>query len=117
MDRLRALEFIDSRSKLIDAKDDLKIRVAALLRIVRYGGTFAVDRDLISFVNVLIDNGHTTAVLIDSLDNPIEISDLESFNRECISRYFEATNLYHCEYSKLSKQHQMSSANDFSDHR
>ncbi len=58
---------------------------------------------LISFVKTLIDQGHDTAVLLDVYNNPIEIVGLEDFLEEILSRYFEATNEYHAEYSKMKK--------------
>ena len=48
---------------------------------------------MISFVQTLLDQEHTEAVLLDIYNNPIEI-ELESFLEEILSRYFEATNEY-----------------------
>tara|TARA_B110000503_G_scaffold23073_1_gene35886 strand:+ start:1702 stop:1932 length:231 start_codon:yes stop_codon:yes gene_type:complete len=58
---------------------------------------------LISFVQTLITQGHVKAVLLDVYNNPIEIVELDDFLDEILSRYFEATNEYHAEYSKIKK--------------
>lgn len=114
MHMLDALEFIDSRLGLISEKTDLQAKITTMLRLQRNGGIFVVDRELICFVDLLINRGHRSAVLIDSLGNPIEIPDLESFNDGCLNLYFEAANLYHCEYTRLCKLKKEMPVNEFS---
>lgn len=99
----KALEFANYRTTLNIQHNNLKAKVQTLLNYSANGGTFEISQTLISFVQVLIDQKHTSAVLLDVYNNPIEIKDLQEFLEEIISRYFEATNEYHAEYQKLRK--------------
>ena len=98
----KALEFANYRKTLNVQHNNLKAKVQTLLNYSINGGTFQIDQVLISFVQTLLDQEHTEAVLLDIYNNPIKI-ELESFLEEIISRYFEATNEYHAEYQKLRK--------------
>ena len=98
----KALEFANYRKTLNVQHNNLKAKVQTLLNYSINGGTFQIDQVLISFVQTLLDQEHTEAVLLDIQNNPIKI-ELESFLEEIISRYFEATNEYHAEYQKLRK--------------
>lgn len=99
----KALEFSNYRITLNIQHNALKSKVQTLLNYSINGGTFEISQMLISFVKTLIDQGHDTAVLLDVYNNPIEIVGLEDFLEEILSRYFEATNEYHAEYSKMKK--------------
>jgi|TARA_B100000902_G_scaffold232722_1_gene220738 hypothetical protein len=99
----KALEFSNYRTTLNIQHNALKSKVQTLLNYSINGGTFEISQMLISFVKTLIDQGHDTAVLLDVYNNPIEIVGLEDFLEEILSRYFEATNEYHAEYSKMKK--------------
>ena len=74
-----------------------------LLSYSTNGGTFEISQMLISFVQTLITQGYSKAVLLDVYNNPVEIVGLDDFLDEILSRYFEATNEYHAEYSKIKK--------------
>jgi hypothetical protein len=67
------------------------------------GGQFTVTQELISFCHTLFASEQTVAVLIDDNNIPIEIESLEHFLSEINSIYFEASNKYLNEYSKLKK--------------
>jgi hypothetical protein len=74
-----------------------------LLSYSTNGGTFEISHELISFVKMLIDKEYSNAVLLDVYQNPIMIDNLNDFLEEILSRYFEAVNEYHAEYTKLKK--------------
>lgn len=97
----KALEFTNYRTTLNIQHNALKSKVQTLLNYSINGGTFEISQMLISFVKTLIDQEYDTAVLLDVYNNPIEIVGLEDFLEEILSRYFEATNEYHAEYSKI----------------
>ena len=99
----KALEFANYRLTLNVQHNALRSKVQTLLSYSTNGGTFEISQTLISFVQTLIDQQHTKAVLLDVYNNPIEIDGLADFLEEIISRYFEATNEYHAEYTKLRK--------------
>jgi len=99
----KALEFTNYRTTLNIQHNALKSKVQTLLNYSINGGTFEISQMLISFVKTLIEQGHDTAILLDVYNNPIEIVGLEDFLEEILSRYFEATNEYHAEYSKMKQ--------------
>jgi hypothetical protein len=99
----KALEFANYRLTLNVQHNALRSKVQTLLSYSTNGGTFEISQMLISFVQTLITQGHTKAVLLDVYNNPIEIVGLDDFLDEILSRYFEATNEYHAEYSKIKK--------------
>tara|TARA_Y100000385_G_C12618636_1_gene436049 strand:+ start:111 stop:476 length:366 start_codon:yes stop_codon:yes gene_type:complete len=99
----KALEFANYRQTLNIQHNNLKSKVQTLLTYSINGGSFVVDLSLITFIEMLIKRKEDSVVLLDVYNNPIEITDLEDFLEEILSRYFEATNEYHAEYSKLKK--------------
>ena len=99
----KALEFANYRTTLNVQHNALKAKVQTLLSYSLNGGTFEISQELISFVKLLMDKGYDNAVLLDVYNNPIQVEDLDEFLEEILSRYFEATNEYHAEYTKLRK--------------
>jgi hypothetical protein len=97
----KALEFSKYRKVLSNLRQDLRLKVEARLKYSINGGTFDIDQTLITFVRMLMDDSRDRAVLIDRNGNPILIEDIKSFHDEIFSQYFEATNMYHTEYSRL----------------
>jgi len=106
-----ALEFSNYRQTLNNQKEVLKAKTESLLSYSINGGTFTIDRELITFVKVLLDDKHTDAVLLDIYNHPIAI-DLQNFYGEIMSRYFEVTNDYYVEYEKIRKARKVSSVLD-----
>ena len=103
-DRLKkALDFSQYRISLFNQKENIKLKVDTLLTYAVNGGIFKISPELISFVKTITDMGHKYVVLLDVNQNPIEIADLPTFLNEIISKYFEATNFYYSEYTKLRK--------------
>ena len=110
----QALEFANYRVTLNNQKQALKAKTQSLLSYSINGGTFTIDRTLISFCQTLIDQGDTEAVLLDIYDNPIKIQ-LTEFQEEILSRYQEVTNEYFAEYSKLAKARKVQSILDINE--
>jgi hypothetical protein len=106
-----ALEFSNYRQTLNNQKEVLKAKTESLLSYSINGGTFTIDRELITFVKTLIDDKHTDAVLLDIYMHPIAV-DLPNFYSEIMSRYFEVTNDYYVEYEKIKKARKVSSVLD-----
>ena len=103
-----ALEFANYRVSLFNQKENIKLKMDSMLSYGINGGLFKATPDLISFTKMILDSGKTSVVLIDVNGNPIEISDLKLFQSELLSKYFEATNFYYSEYSKLRKSRSVS---------
>jgi hypothetical protein len=104
-DRLStALEFANYRQTLAIQRKTLKEKINGRLTFGHSGGLFKIDRSLIAFVQMLLDQGRTTDIpLMDENDNPILINDLQSFRDDIVDRYFTATLEYYNEYNILKK--------------
>ena len=98
----KALEFANYRATLNNQQQVLKTKTQSLLSFSINGGTFTINRELITFCKLLLDDKKKQAVLLDIYDNPIQV-DLKEFYNEIVSRYFEVTNDYYAEYEKLRK--------------
>lgn len=99
----KALEFSNYRISLFNQKENIKLKVDNILTYACNGGIFKASLDLVTFIKTIQDLGHTSVVLLDRNQNPIEINDLPKFQKDILSKYFEATNYYHSEYTKLRK--------------
>jgi hypothetical protein len=100
----QALEFSNYRQTFSVQRRLLKEKIDAKLTIGQNGGIFKIDRSLIAFVQMFIDQGRTENVpLIDDNENPIMIEDLEKFRDEIIDRYYDTTLEYYQEFQELKK--------------
>lgn len=98
----QALDFSNYRQTLSIQRKTLKEKINAKLTYGCNGGLFKIDRSLITFVQMLIDQGRTENVpLIDVNENPILIVNLTEFRDEILDRYFTATYEYLEEYQKI----------------
>jgi hypothetical protein len=67
------------------------------------GGQFTVTQELISFCQSLVNLEQDSTILIDDNDLPIMVDNLKEFANEVYTTYFECSNKYLNEYSKLKK--------------
>lgn len=103
-DRLRrALDFSNYRQTLHIHRENIKQRYNSQLQLVAYGGVFYAERDLISFINMLIDADNQSAIIIDSKNNPINVENLKEFKIDLLEAYHQATNELYTEYQRLKK--------------
>jgi hypothetical protein len=102
-ERLKAaLDFSNYRQTLAIQRKTLRERIESKLTYGCNGGIFKIDRSLLVFVQMLIDQGRTENVpMIDQNENPVLILDLKGFRDEILDRYFTATYEYHNEYQKI----------------
>jgi hypothetical protein len=100
----KALEFSQYKQTLSIQRKLLKEKIEAKLTFGFGGGIFKIDRTLITFVQMLVDQGRPAGViLLDQNENPILVEDLESFKDEILDRYFTSTNEYFEQYQALKK--------------
>lgn len=100
----KALEFSNYRQTFSVQKKILKEKIDAKLTYGINGGIFKIDRSLLTFVQMFIDQGRTENVpLIDANENPIMIEDLEAFRDEIVDRYYDTVLEYYTEYQNLKK--------------
>lgn len=110
----KALEFANYRVTLNNQQQALRAKTQSLLSYSINGGTFTIDRELITFCKILLDGKKKQAVLLDIYNNPIQV-DLKPFYNEILSRYFEVTNDYYAEYEKLRKARKVHKVVDITD--
>ncbi len=99
-----ALDFANFRQAFSIQQKILKEKTQAKLTYGFNGGIFKINRELISFVQTLLDKGRNTGVvLLDQNENPILIEDLSKFQDDILDRYFTTTNEYLEASQKLKK--------------
>lgn len=112
-DRLtKALEYSNYKVTVFSQKQNLKLRLENLLTLAHNGGMFKITQELISFVDALLRKEASEVVLIDLRENPVKITDLQSFYDTIVGLYFEATNEYHMEFEKLRKARSVKQVTD-----
>ena len=75
----KALEFSNYRATLGVQKKNIRTRMHVLQTVHYNKGSFLADSATIAFANALKQQGKKSAVMIDTKDNPIEISDIDDF--------------------------------------
>lgn len=100
----KALEFSNYKQTFSIQRKALKEKVDAKLTFGYGGGIFKIDRNLLSFVQMLCDQGRTEGiVLLDVNDNPVLVENLLDFKDDIFDRYFTATNEFFEKYQTLKK--------------
>ena len=99
-----ALDFANYQQTFSIQRKTLKEKIDAKLTYGFNGGLFRIDQSLLTFVDMLCNNGRTSGiVLIDTNNNPVLIDDLVMFKDEIFGRYFEVTNEYYENFQSLKK--------------
>jgi len=105
----KALEFSNYMVTLNNQKRVLKEKFKENTVYYFNGGQFTLNKELITFVNMLVERDNTEdVVLIDDNETPVIVPDLEDFLTEIIDTYFSAANAYHAEYKILTKKRTVS---------
>lgn len=99
----KALEFSHYRQTLNNQIEIERTKIKNLLTVAHNGGFFYVDYSLISFVDMQVRLKRKSMVLLDNNLTPIKIEDSNEFLNLINTRFHEATNAYHAEYTRLSK--------------
>lgn len=100
----KALDFSNFRQTYSIQRKSLKEKIDAKLTYGHNGGIFKINRSLLNFVQMLIDQGRTEGVvLLDVNENPVLIENLNQFKDEVFDRYFSTTLEYFEENQKLKQ--------------
>lgn len=67
------------------------------------GGKFSVNRELITFCQLLVNTDQQSSVLIDDNQTPIEVEDLQKFLEDVLDIYFTTSYEYLDKYNELKK--------------
>jgi len=100
----KALDFSKFKQTLLLEKKNLREKIDSKLTYGHNGGIFKIDRSLINFVQMLIDQGRIDNIpILDSNDIPILIDDVTVFRDEILDRYMTAVYEYFKQYEKIKK--------------
>lgn len=99
----KALEFANFMVTLNNQKRSLVEKYHTDCVYYHSGGTFTINKSLITFVKTLVDLENTSMVLIDDNELPIRIDDLAQFLSDILDQYFIASNSYYNDYQLLKK--------------
>jgi hypothetical protein len=99
----KALEFSNYNLTITNQKRNIKNRVNQLQIVHHLGGVFLANPETISFVKTLVDLNHTSAIIIDTKENPISVNSLSEFLEKLVNAYISATQEYDVEYEKIKK--------------
>ena len=85
-----------------------------ILQTVHYNkGVFIADMKTIGFVNALLTVSKKSAIIVDTKETPIEVSDLTEFLDLLVGAYTEATNEYKIQIDKLNKARNIKTSMDW----
>jgi len=100
----KALDFSNYMVTLSNQKRLLKEKYHEELMYFYKGSQFTVSRELMTFVNMLVDREYTTdVILVDDNDTPALIDDLTDFYDSILDVYFSASNSYRTQHEQLKK--------------
>lgn len=109
----KALEFSNYTATINNQKRNIKNRFDQLQLVHHAGGTFVANQETISFVKTMLDMNHTSGVLVDSKDNPVNIKSFSELLEKLIDAYFSATTEYEAEYAKIRKSRNIKTVMDW----
>lgn len=110
----KALEFSNYTLTLNNQKRNIKNRVAQLQLVHYNSGVFVANQETIAFVKTLIDLDKTKdVILIDSKDNPVQVSNIKELLEKLVDQYISATQEYDVEYQKLRKSRSIKAIMDW----
>ena len=99
-----ALEFSKYKNTFNIQHKTLKEKADAQLTYGHNGGLFKINQSLITFVQMLIDQGRIkNVVLLDSNNNATLVEDLNEFKDEIFDRYFSDVNEFYASFADLKK--------------
>jgi len=99
----QALDFSNFRMILLTRQKNLKVLMNNKLTLVYEGGIFKVNKELISFIDLVDRCNFKEFIFIDSNDIPILVKDIKEFQKAAFAKYESALNQYHKSYQKLSE--------------
>lgn len=110
----KALDFSNYMVTLNNQKRVLREKFKEKTVYYFNGGQFTVTKELITFVNMLVErNNIEDVVLIDDNETPIIVPDLEDFLTDVVNNYFSAANEYYAEYKSLTKKRSVGKLVDY----
>lgn len=98
----KAFEFADYMSVISNQKNLLKEQFHQSIVYYEFGGTFTLNKELLTFVQLLISTNQTkNVILIDDNSIPVNIPDLNLFFNKIFDQYNNSVSLYYKNYLDL----------------
>lgn len=102
-DRLeKALEHSNYSITIANQKKNLKNRFQQQLLVHYQSGVFCADQQTISFVTTMYNEG-SSLVVLDTKENPIDITNVEEFITKLRTAYTVASREYVEEFNKIKR--------------
>lgn len=99
----KALDYSNFRMILATRQKNLKVLMENRLNLSYQDGLFKINKEMLSFIGVLLINGAKETVIIDVNDIPILIEDLEDFGKKASETFGKAIEEYYESYKKLDQ--------------
>jgi hypothetical protein len=99
----KAVDRANYQITLNNQKQNARYKLEADLTYATAGGIFKITPELISFVQALLTREQSSAVLLDVNRNPIYIENLQLFQDDVLSKYFEIANEFLIEFKRIEK--------------
>jgi len=112
-----ALDFSNFRMILSTRQKNLKVLMDNKLLLSYKNNIFRIDKELISFVHLLVAGGDERFVFIDINDIPILITDLPEFGKKALKRYKSVLESYYESYQKLSEAREIRKVIDWDEEK
>lgn len=98
----RSLEFSNYRLTVANQKNNIKNQVLDKLIVYFNSGQFTADPITLSYIKTLSEF-NKEAIVLDSLRNPIKITNLKEFLEKLLTVHNESLNNYYSEFQKINR--------------
>ena len=98
----KAIDASNYRLTLNVQRENSKLKLKNHLLYSQNGGIFKITQDFISFI-FAVSQSKSSAVILDSNENPVKIDDLADFYENILEIYHEGMNDYLLEFEKFKK--------------
>lgn len=99
----KALDFSNYMVTLNNQKRLIREKYEEDLLYFFNGSQFTVSRELITFVNMMVEKEQESLVLTDDNGIPAQVNDVNEFYENILDVYFSASNAYYAQYEALKQ--------------
>ena len=92
------------RSTFANQREILKMKFQDSCIFCKHGGTFELSPVFLMYVKSILDDGETSAILVDKKEVCILVDDLEDFYDDVKGEYKSAINEYYYNMEQLKKK-------------
>ena len=100
----QALEYSDYMVTYNNQKRILKQKFLDQNVYYAHGTRFSIDKEFITFINLLLQKQSKDVTIIDNNDNPVQIADFKKFVDEVMDLYTKNVNAYYTSIQQIKKR-------------